>query len=291
MSRWIRLGLLFSGFLAAAGALRASDGSPFTVSVLVDGVPAPEYAARGRVYVEALKGREFTIRLSNPTGERVAVALSVDGRNVVDAERTTALAAAKWILGPSETTEIPGWQVSGQTSRKFFFTDTKRSYAKWLGDTANVGTIEAVFFREKTRLPIAAYKDQSRDGRETAQAPAAGDSYEGAGWIDGQSAGSSGSAKAEPAPSAEARRKAAAARDAETFAATGIGRETSFPVQWVAFEEDPTPAARIAIRYEFHEQLVRLGVLPREDDLSARESASGFEHRYAPDPYGRHGNR
>ncbi len=88
---------------------------------------------------------------SNPTRERVAVALSVDGRNVVDAARTSALAATKWILGPYQTAEIPGWQVSGQTSRKFFFTETSRSYAKWLGDTANVGTIEAVFFREKPR--------------------------------------------------------------------------------------------------------------------------------------------
>ena len=69
------------------------------------------------------------------------------------------------------------------------------------------------------------------------------------------------------------------------LAPAGIGRETSFPVQWVAFDEDPQPAARVAIRYEFHEQLVRLGVLPREDDLSARENASGFDHRYAPDPY------
>lgn len=277
MTRWTRFGLLFSfsGLLGAAGALGA-DGAPFTVSVLVDGVPAPEYAARGRIYVEALRGREFTIRLSNPTRERVAVALSVDGRNVVDAGRTSALGAAKWILGPYQTAEIPGWQVSGQTSRKFFFTDTSHSYAKWLGDTANVGTIEAVFFREKARPPIAAYKDRRSEGPETAQAPA--------GASDEAAAGA-------PAPKADARRRAAATQDAESFAATGIGRETSFPVQWVAFEEDPTPAARVAIRYEFHEQLVRLGVLPREDDLYARENASGFEHRYAPDPYGHDGHR
>ena len=150
-------------------------------------------------------------------------------------------------------------------------------YARFLGDTANVGTIEAVFFREKPRPPIPASKDraaQSREGSETAQAPS----------CDSQAAGEAG-AKEEPAPPAEARRKAAV-RDAENFAATGIGRETAFAVQWVAFEEDPHPAARVAIRYEFHEQLVRLGVLPREDDLSARENASWFDHRYAPDPYG-----
>src|SRR5262249_51693048 len=240
MSRWNRFGLFFSGLLGAAGTLCAASGSPYSVSVLVDGAPAPEYAARGRIYVEALKGKEFTIRLENPTAGRVAVALSVDGRNVVDAGRTSALAATKWILGPYQTAEIPGWQVSGQTSRKFFFTDTARSYAKWLGDTTNVGTIEAVFFREKPRPPIAAFKDQ-RERNETAQAPSG----------DAQGFAGEAGARAEAAPPAEARRKAAATRDAESFAATGIGRETSFPVEWVAFDEDPTPAARVAIRYEF----------------------------------------
>jgi hypothetical protein len=60
-------------------------------------------------------------------------------------------------------------------------------------------------------------------------------------------------------------------------------------VQWVAFDEDPTPVARVSIRYEFRNELVRLGVLPRADDgLAAREKARGFEHDYAPDPDSRH---
>jgi hypothetical protein len=69
------------------------------------------------------------------------------------------------------------------------------------------------------------------------------------------------------------------------YAATGIGERTSNPVQWVRFEEDPSPAARIALRYEFRRELVRLGVLSRGgDDLSSREHATGFSREYAPDP-------
>ena len=151
-------------FGAAAG-LRAADGAGFSVAVLVDGSPVPEYAARGRVYVEAVKGKEFTIRLSNPTSERVAVALSVDGRNVVDATRTTPLAASKWILGPGRPSRSRAGRSRAQTARKFFFTDTAKSYAKWLGDTANVGTIEAVFFREKRRPPTIAVKDEAAAAR------------------------------------------------------------------------------------------------------------------------------
>lgn len=258
MKRSLRTGFVLLGLLASAPGLRAHDGTGYSLSVLVDGAPVPEFASRGRVYIEALKGREFTIRLANPTSGRVAVALSVDGRNVVDAKRTTERDATKWVLGPGQTIEIPGWQVSGETSRKFFFTETSRSYAKWLGDTANVGTIEAVFFREKRCEPPVASKDEPAFERETrAGAPAT----------------------ASPAPTAKL-------RAADENAATGIGDKTRFPVQWVAFEADPVPAARVALRYEFREQLVRLGVLPREDaGLYAREHASGFERGYAPDPY------
>jgi hypothetical protein len=258
MTRSFRTAILLPCAFAAAAALRAHDGAGFSVSVLVDGKPVPEYAGRGRIYIEALKGKEFTIRLSNPTSERVAVALSVDGRNVVDAKRTTELAASKWVLNPGQVADIPGWQVSGATARKFFFTETGGSYAAWLGDTANVGVIEAVYFREKRRA-MAQFKDEVAAERR-ADAPAAAE-----------------------APSANAREKG---RVSEQYAATGIGDQTSFPVQWVAFEEDPNPAARIAIRYEFRPQLVRLGVLPREDDpVFARDGARGFEHAYAPDPY------
>src|SRR5207248_11089933 len=116
---------------------------------------------------------------SNPTGERVAVALSVDGRNVVDARRTGAIEAAKWILSPGQTLEIPGWQVSGESSRRFFFTETARSYAKWLGDTRNVGTIEAVFFRGRHRVPPIAL-ESPRDKEWEGQAQGRSDAENGA---------------------------------------------------------------------------------------------------------------
>src|SRR5512132_2660455 len=110
-----------------APPLAAAQRQGFELSVVVDGCEAPEYEHGGRLYIEALRGRSFALRVSNPTSERIAVALSVDGRNVIDAGRTTAFHATKWVLGPGQTIEIPGWQVSGETARKFFFTDTSRS--------------------------------------------------------------------------------------------------------------------------------------------------------------------
>lgn len=255
-----------------AAPLAAGWAHGFDLSLLVDGREAPEYEHAGKVYVEALRGRTFSLRISNPTSERIAVALSVDGRNVVDAKRSSAQAAAKWILAPGQVIEIPGWQVSGRTARRFFFTDTRRSYAKWLGDTGNVGVIEAVFFREKRRwrAPIAE-GDAGALGAPAPEEQARRDSSP------------PGTATAAP----ELRARERARPESDDMAATGIGERTDFAVQWVEFDEDPDPAARVALRYEFRRELVRLGVLPRSGDaLAARERARGFEPRYAPDPWG-----
>jgi hypothetical protein len=264
--------------LASALPAAAAENRGYGLSVVVDGSSAPEYASRGRVYIEAFKGRNFTLRLANPTGERVAVALSVDGRNVVDARRSTAREATKWLLEPWQTVEIPGWQISGETSRRFFFTETGRSYAKWLGDTSNVGTIEAVFFREKRHRigrPITMSEESPAIDRREARDQAA---------AEGSAQAGPPSSKDAPAPSRGAAKLEARPTEADRYAATGIGDRTSFPVTWVDFQEDPIPVARVALRYEFRPELVRLGVLSHDGDLWARERAHGFERKYAPSP-------
>jgi hypothetical protein len=264
---------LFLVLVAAGPPLLAAERQGFSLSVLVDGCEAPEYEHAGKLYIEALRGRRFALRVSNPTPQRIAVALSVDGRNVIDANRTSAFEAAKWVLFPGQTIEIPGWQVSGETSRKFFFTETSRSYAKWLGDTRNVGTIEAIFFREKRRWPVPLERGEIEGG--TPESSLFDEPLR----------------EASPPKSASAERRGGKDLDqrkskADRFAATGIGEKTDFAVRWIDFDEDPDPAARIALRYEFRRELVRLGVLPRPDDaLAARERSRGFEPDYAPDPY------
>ena len=271
-------------FLAGA-RLPAAERGRFELSVVVDGSVAAEYPFRDRTYIEALRGRTFTLRIHNPTDERIAVALSVDGLNVVDAKRTTAGTATKWVLAPHQTADIPGWQISGQTSRRFFFTETGRSYAKWIGDTRNVGVIEAVFFREKVRriapLRVAPFSSSPDASRDSAEERSRVRSEAGA-------AENKARADAPRSPSVEGGIPSVgslqAERESDRFAATGIGERTDFPVQWVHFEEDPVPAASIALRYEYRRELVRLGVFSREDELYARDRGRGFDRSYAPDP-------
>src|SRR6185503_1042981 len=73
--------LLLAAALAPAGNALALDRGGYSMEVLIGGTPVHEYAARGTSYVEALKNREYSVRLTNRTAGRIAVALSVDGLN------------------------------------------------------------------------------------------------------------------------------------------------------------------------------------------------------------------
>ena len=116
---------------AAPPAVMSASPTPRpvqTVDILVDGAPQPRFAHGGRWYVEARKGREYAIQLRNPYPVRVAVALSVDGLNTIDARETTAADARKWVIGPYETIVISGWQTSQTVARRFEFTTEEKSY-------------------------------------------------------------------------------------------------------------------------------------------------------------------
>jgi hypothetical protein len=282
---------ILTALLLAAGAANGSSPSGFSLDVLVDGHERPEYAARGTVYVEALRGRDYALRLSNPTGTRIAVALSVDGLNTLDSRRTSARDARKWVLAPYETVVIPGWQVSNAASRKFVFTGERGSYGAALGKTQDLGVIEAVFFRE--RLPYRVErrwregKDEGRISSNESAGPAAvapaapgrGDerdtsknrhSSDGAA-AEGQLAQNEPSLSSSPSPSSKL---------SDEYAATGMGRKTQFGVTQVDLELEAGPAAVVRLRYEFRPQLVALGVLPRDPDpsrLARREGSRGFE--------------
>jgi hypothetical protein len=173
-----RLAYLIAAGLALASPHAMMSASPVRqsvadVDILIDGALQPRYALEGRWYVEAHKGREYAIRLRNPYAVRVAVALSVDGLNTIDARETTAADARKWVLGPYETITIGGWQTSQSEARRFEFTTEARSYGQALGKAANLGIISAVFFKERTPTIVSGTSNDSAARRSQAAPPSA----------------------------------------------------------------------------------------------------------------------
>jgi hypothetical protein len=207
-----------------------------------------EYYARGRTYIEALQGAEYELRVRNNSAERVAVALSVDGLNTIDARHTSAWNASKWVIEPYDTITISGWQMSSERARRFYFTNERDSYGAKLGQTANLGVITAVFFRERNRpVPIT----PPSITREKSEGPR-------------------GSASAQSSP-----------RSDDEYAATGIGRNVRHDVRWVDMDLDSRSVGEVSMRYEYYSALLKLGVIPRERyTLQRREDSRGF----SPEP-------
>ena len=276
--------LLFGVLMTLSGGVEAQDERPyppryggFDVEVLVGGSPLEALYGRGRRYVEAQEGAEYDLLLRNPLPVRVAVALSVDGLNTIDARRTSAWEASKWVIEPYGTVRISGWQMSSSRARRFYFTTERDSYAARLGRTSDLGVITAVFYREATPRPYPAVpppydpiRPRGRSEQQTErEAPERAE--------DKASRSGSGAVAATPR------------RDDDAYAATGIGRSVEYDVEWIHMSLERSPAAELTIRYEYRDALMRLGVLPRpwRDDgaLRRRERARGFEGPgYCPEP-------
>jgi hypothetical protein len=245
-------------FLCAGALATASTSDTYSLQILVDGTPLQEFNARGKTYIEALEGREYSIRLSNHSSGRIAIALSVDGLNSIDAKTTAAGDASKWILSPYQTITIDGWQTNPSTARRFFFTTEERSYGAWLGKTSNLGVISAAVFRERIPRPMGLRREY------------------------------------DAAPRSSAEKKSNLAEEQELsdeLAATGIGRKLNHEVRSVNFNSERHPATIMELRYEYHSALVKLGVLPQkvtrcDDPLWRREYSRGFtDTSFAPDPF------
>lgn len=201
----------------------------FELDVLVDGRPLNEYYSRGRTYVEALQGAEYELRLRNNSAERVAVALSVDGLNTIDARHTSAWNASKWVIEPYQTITITGWQMSSERARRFYFTNERDSYGAKLGQTANLGVISAVFFRERNR-PITIMPRDYPITRDKMEAP---------------------SQSAQPARRAD-----------DEVAGTGIGRNVRNDVRMIDMDLDSRSVGEITIRYEYGRRETSRGFCP-----------------------------
>ncbi len=256
----------------------------FSVEVVIDGRLTTEYAAGGRRYIEALENAEYELRIHNPTGSRVAVALAVDGLNTIDARHTSAWDAHKWVIEPYGTITVRGWQMSSENARRFYFTTERDSYAARLGPASNPGVISAVFFRERRPITILPVTPAPRRGEDK-------EKDERSGWpssSDNQNAPSSeGESTRDAAKQRSASPSAYPPPDDES-AATGIGRSVPNGVQWIKMDLDSRPVGEVTIRYEYRASLVRLGIIPRDsprpDVLNRRERAQGFEPKYCPQP-------
>jgi hypothetical protein len=274
--------LLLSALIAttACGPLAARPLVDVDVVDRDTGEWLPEYRHRGNDWIPGTPGHRYSVRLTNTTGERVLVVLSVDGVNAISGE-TAAAAQTGYVLGPWQSTEIAGWRKSWQDIAQFYFTDLPDSYAARTGRPDNVGVIGVAVFRERAQpqpyyepAPIA--REEERDDR-----------YRGSlGRAD----------KAAPAAPQASRRSAEAAADsaygngAAQSIGTGHGAREWSPVSRTDFvRASRTPAQVMQLRYDDIDNLMAMGVMPQPNryDTYRRGQPQAFPNGFAADPPGR----
>ena len=270
-------------FLAAATivgpAWALPQGLPETPAALVaasvdiDGRPAPLYPApdgSGRYYVEARKGRRYSVTLANRTGERVGVVLTVDGLNAISGERDAGL-GRMYVLDPWQRSTVQGWRTSLREVRQFTFVDEQASYSARSGKAnEKMGWIQVAVYRE--RRPFVQASPRLEAPPRSWPAESEGDEPRARGETAEGTARDSAAAPAAPTLGGAA---------ARSYPGTGWGERAHDPVVLVSFDPEGTPSERITLRYEYRPALVALGVLPRRvpprDRLWERDHAEpGF---------------
>lgn len=260
-----------AALLAVALALAASPAQARIVDLQVidraSGRALPQIAHRGERWVAGEHRREFTVRLSNRSDERVLAVLSVDGVNAISGESADP-SQAGYVLEPWQQIDVRGWRKSERQTAAFHFTLGERSYAARTGRPENVGVIGVAVYRE-ARLVHQEQPWWPEEPQEYAKRGDAPQRFEGAPPV-----------AAAPAPSAKSWEYAERGQDL----GTGHGRREWSPARETEFVRATRAPEQITqIRYDSRDSLIAQGILPRHSGRLA-QGPRAFGQGFVPDP-------
>jgi hypothetical protein len=207
-------------------------------------------------YVAGTPGSKYALRLTNHSGGRMLVVLSVDGINVVSGE-TAGWNQVGYVLDPWRSHDIVGWRKSDTQVAAFEFAALRDSYAAQTGRPGHVGVIGMAVFAEKAPEPVTAPPAVHGGVERSADMPAA------------RAAANSGVAEL-----------------SKERLGTGHGEREWSVSRRTSFERATTrPQFRAEIWYDSRENLIAAGVIPtRWAEHRRAFPRSDPEPGYVPDP-------
>ena len=120
------------------------------------------------MFVEARQGERYTIKVRNNWHGRVALSISVDGRNIISGKRSyNRPSESMYVLNPGQTGNFEGWRSSYAKVQRFYFTSENDSYAGRMGDYSQIGWIKIAAFRERCHEPPIEYLKEDRMSAST----------------------------------------------------------------------------------------------------------------------------
>ena len=295
---WKRI--LAAALLGSMTAAPALAGRLADVTVYDSGAGRvlPVHAHHGRSYIVGQPGHEYQIRIRNRTGAEILAVVSVDGVNAVSGE-TAGWNQTGYVLAPYQTLTIKGWRKSLKRVAAFYFTEHANSYAARTGRPHNVGVIGVALFRKRAdadaridpgvsrgatpgKLEESPFPDDQDRARESVGRSGSADAPAPFGAAEHESgeasAGLPRSAARQDAASERAYTPEPLARKSSSLG-TGHGRSRTSHARYTSFERaSEHPAQIVAIHYDTHRNLVRLGV------LGSPRIATPFPGSFVPDP-------
>lgn len=204
-------------------------------------------------YLEAQKGKNYSVLIRNHLSERIGVVIAVDGRNIITGKKSfLSSGEMMYIVQPYGQTRLDGWRTSDEKVNRFYFTSSADSYSvRTFSDTSAMGVIAVAVFREKHR-PVVFYEQER----------------------------SLGKAQGTPAPSAP---RSEAKRSARDDTGTGFGNEHYSPVVKVEFEPESIPVEKFLVKYEWRTELCRRSIIQCRPEARNR---LWDRDEYAPCPPG-----
>ncbi|MCK5809838.1 MAG: hypothetical protein KAH00_02055 [Cocleimonas sp.] len=203
-----------------------------------------------RAYVQAKRGKRYSLRLRNLSDRRVGVVIAVDGRNILTGKKSWLGKQEKmYILNPYETSTYKGWRTAKHRVNRFFFTSTSNAYANAWKDGSAMGVIALAVYSEKPRVRYRHNQSNSFSNR------------------------------ASPTPLAEAD---------ET--GTGFGREEYSPTVKVHFKPQNQATVKHFYKYEWRSTLCQRGIIKCHDRPRKPNNRFWPNESYAPYPPGMNRN-
>ncbi|MCK5897334.1 MAG: hypothetical protein KAG20_11035, partial [Cocleimonas sp.] len=200
-----------------------------------------------RAYVQAKRGKRYSLRVRNASNRRVGVVIAVDGRNILTGKKSWLRKNEKmYILNPYETTVYKGWRTGKNHINRFFFTASGQSYASAWQDKSAMGVIAFAVFNEKPRIMYR--QDNEQKGKNRRSAPSS------------------------------------ALRADE--AGTGFGREEYSPTVHVRFKPQHRAVSKHFYKYEWRSVLCKRGVIDCYKRPRKPHNRFWSEESYAPYPPG-----
>ena len=254
----------------------------------LDGAVLPTFQQAGTTFVLGEPGDRYNIRVHNPSGERVEVVVTVDGRDAISGDVGDYVSQRGYLIEPWGSLLVEGFRRSLDEVAAFRFSGKSGSYSALRGTPQHVGVIGVAVFSEKPRPPAPVWRPRRRylpESEYRAPAPSSPRAAE--------------ADRAEPAPRAKSSR--AEARDSykddqaprkskESASGSGWGRaegpsnigteygeRQGSSVVEVAFERrSPSqPTAVLRLRYDDYDGLEARGI-----DLSSL----GYAYRNDQEP-------